>query len=318
MMGNEPLVSIIMPYYRLGDYLLEAVDSIKKQTHANWELIIVDDCSPENAARDLLSDERDERIHVYRHDSNLGTAAARNTAASKSSGKYLIPLDSDDKLAPDYIEKTLRASKEADAGAAYTQVQYFGNSNRIYIPSTDLGKIFSGHFPCNTLLVKREVFDSVGGYKDLKLIEDTEFWIRIIEAGTKFTFVAEPLYLYRSHEKGLMSTQQSKVLPNFYRTLLMHHHSVAEHLQCVLEQWRDQALSYSVNAKQDSQQFLSSAEQYGKEESEYAYLKKEFDILKARHESLAQRVQRNEKMLGSLPLIARQMAFIALKKLGRK
>lgn len=304
MQSNHPLISILMPYYRLGDYLAEAVESVKAQTYENWELIVVDDCSPEKPALEVLASQRDPRIQIFRHDSNSGAYAARNTAASKSRGEYFLPLDSDDLLAPDYIEKTLNTALETGAAAVYCQVKYFGNCDFVYTPSTDLGEIFSGKYPCNTLLMKRQVYETVGGYKDISLVEDTEFWISAIESGAEFAFVPEPLYLYRSHERGMMQTNSSSVAKAFLSMLLMHQDSVSQHLQTLLENWIEHRVTYY------SQQRESQLE------SDYSHLQSEFADLKAKCEVLEKRVDRNENILASVPLLARQVAYLSLKKAG--
>lgn len=304
MQSNHSLISILMPYYRLGDFLEEAVESVKAQTYENWELIVVDDCSPEKPAQEVLSKEKDPRIHIFRHDSNRGAYAARNTAASKSRGEFLVPLDSDDLLAPSYLEKTLNAALETGASAVYSQVKYFGNSDFIYVPSTDLGEIFSGHYPCNTLLMKREVYETVGGYKEIRLVEDTEFWISAIESGFKFAFIPEPLYLYRSHENGTIQTNRAAVGQAFLNVLLMHQESVREHLQTILKNWTEHS------ATDDSQQNESQLE------SNYSHLQSEFANLKEKYEVLEKRFARNEEILASLPLLTRQISYLSFKKTG--
>jgi glycosyltransferase involved in cell wall biosynthesis len=304
MQSNQPLISILMPYYRLGQFLVEAVESVKRQTYQNWELLVVDDCSPEMSATSVLAQQTDPRIRLLRHDSNLGVSAARNTAASNSKGEYLLPLDSDDLLEPTYIEKMLRALGETGSSAAYSQVKYFGKFDFIYTPSTRLCDIFSGHYPCNTLLMKREVYDSVGGYKPIAAIEDTEFWISAIESGVKFAFVEEPLYLYRTHEDGLMRMRGSAVAKDFLEVLLSHHHSLSQHLEVVLEKWIEQKAAYY--AAQSTSQI----------DSEISHLQSEYADLRAKYESLEKRVRRNEEMLASLPQLTRQLSYVSLKKAG--
>lgn len=304
MQSQQPLISILMPYYQLDDLLVESVDSVKRQTYENWELIIVDDCSQDKPASEVLATEADKRIRIVRHDSNQGPSAARNTAVSNSNGEYLLPLDADDLIAPSYLEKVLNALRETGASAAYTQVKYFGNFDCTYTPSILLSEIFSGHFPCNTLLMKREVYDSVGGYKNLPKIEDTEFWISAIEAGVKFAFVDEALYLYRTHNRGLLHIQSSTVQRDFLQVLLMHHDSVSEHLQVVLETWIALKTAY-YNEQTDSRL-----------EAEHSHLQSEFSLLKQKYETLEKRVKRNEEILASLPQLTRQIAYVFLKKAG--
>ncbi|HIA50906.1 MAG TPA: glycosyltransferase [Candidatus Melainabacteria bacterium] len=316
MKANDPLVSILMPYYRLGEFLVDAVQSVKNQTYQNWELIIVDDCSPDNPALEVLASETDARIHVSRNEKNLGCAASRNVAAAQSKGEYFLPLDSDDVLAPTYIEKTVKAMAETGASAVYTHVKYFGKQELIYIPSIDLVDIFTGHFPCNTLLLKRESFDIAGGYKNLNVVEDTEFWISLIESGAKFTCIPEPLYHYRFHDRSTMHLHSKKIMKGFYNILLLHHTAFAEHLEGVLKKWCEFAESSSDGTYQQKRQMeiAKTDASNSKFEAEFSHLESEMKSLKEKYRILENRVKRNEQMLASLPSLTRQISYLALKK----
>lgn len=316
MKANAPLISILMPYYRLGEFLVDAVRSVKNQTYQNWELIVVDDCSPDNPALEVLVSETDARIHISRNEKNLGSAASRNLAAAQSKGEYLLPLDSDDLLAPTYIEKTVNAAAETGASAIYTHVKYFGKQDLIYIPSIDLVEIFTGHFPCNTLLLKRDIFNRVGGYKNVQVVEDTEFWISLIESGTKFACIPEPLYLYRFHERSTMHLHSKKIMKSFYNVLLMHHTAFADHLEGVLKKWCEFAESSSDGTYQQKRQmeFAKTEASNSIFDAEFSHLKNEMERLKEKYRILENRVNRNEQMLASLPSLTRQISYLALKK----
>ena len=100
----EPLISVIVPIYNVEKYLYECVDSIINQTYKNLEIILVDDCSPDNCAK--ICDEyakRDKRIKVI-HKGNGGLSDARNVGMNASSGEYLIFVDSDDYMTNNGVE----------------------------------------------------------------------------------------------------------------------------------------------------------------------------------------------------------------------
>ena len=303
MSKQEPLVSVIMPYFNLGDYLLEAVRSVLAQTYSNWELIVVDDASTENPADTVLATINDGRVKTFRNEKNQGNAGARNTAVSHSSGELLLPLDSDDLLKPNYIEEVLRAMQEAGTSAGYSNVEVFGMDSYVYIPSHNLPDIFSGHYPHNTLLVKREVYDAAGGYKALEAIVDTEFWISIIELGTKFAHVPQPLYRYRRHSASWTQTRKKTTYRDFCKVLLQHHQSMADCLPEVLAKMIERADGRS----QTSDASLTK---------EYEHLHKEFHILLKRYETLEQQASKNEQILASVPKLIRQLSYVGLKKIG--
>ena len=102
------LISIIVPVYKVADLLPRCVDSVLAQTYSDWELILVDDGSPDNSG-DICEDyaKRDSRIHVI-HKPNGGLSDARNAGIPTAKGRYLTFLDSDDWINERYLENLLQ------------------------------------------------------------------------------------------------------------------------------------------------------------------------------------------------------------------
>lgn len=112
-----PLVSVLVPCYKSTAFINRTVESVLMQTYKNWELIMVDDCSPDNTF-DILCDiaRSDSRIHVYRSDKNNGKAGPTfNIAIKKSSGDFIQILGHDDALSPDALEKCVARHIETGA-----------------------------------------------------------------------------------------------------------------------------------------------------------------------------------------------------------
>lgn len=126
----EEIISIILPCYNQGIYLGEALESIIKQTYRNWEAIIVNDGSSdctEEVALEYVA--KDNRIHYFAQE-NKGVSAARNLGIEKALGKFVLPLDPDDMIAPTFIEKCMRMFKEHnDCILAYTKTSFCGVRN---------------------------------------------------------------------------------------------------------------------------------------------------------------------------------------------
>lgn len=100
-------ISIIVPIYKVERYLKRCVDSILNQTFTDFELILVDDGSPDNCGR--ICDEyaeKDNRIYVI-HKENGGLSDARNAGLDYATGQYIIFVDSDDFVEPDLLEKPI-------------------------------------------------------------------------------------------------------------------------------------------------------------------------------------------------------------------
>lgn len=114
---------MIVPVYKVEKYLKECIDSILNQTFTDFELILVDDGSPDRCPQ--MCDEaakQDDRIQVI-HQKNGGLSAARNTGIEAARGEWLGFVDSDDFVAPDFYEKLLTAAKEANADCAICSIQ---------------------------------------------------------------------------------------------------------------------------------------------------------------------------------------------------
>ena len=98
-----PLVSILMPVYNTAPYLREAMDSMLAQTFTDFELIVLDDCSPDNA-QEILDTYTDPRIVRYRGERNVGLANVLNVGMEMARGKYIARMDSDDISLPDRLK----------------------------------------------------------------------------------------------------------------------------------------------------------------------------------------------------------------------
>lgn len=104
-------VSVIIPVYNVEKYLARCLDSVINQTYLNLEIILVDDGSPDNCG--AICDEyalRDDRVRVI-HQENGGVSSARNTALQTASGEYIVFVDSDDSILPDYVKNLMSAGQ---------------------------------------------------------------------------------------------------------------------------------------------------------------------------------------------------------------
>lgn len=115
-MQNAPKITVIVPVYRAEKYLRDCVDSILSQTLSDFQLILVDDGSPDGCGR--ICDDyaaRDNRV-LSLHQENAGQAAARNLALEKAAGEWLCFVDSDDRIHPDMLKLLYQTAQESGAG----------------------------------------------------------------------------------------------------------------------------------------------------------------------------------------------------------
>lgn len=212
---SQPLVSIIIPSYNDSKFLVDSINSALNQKYSNIEVIIVNDGSENKEDIEFFKNfpYSSEKVKLI-NKNNQGLAAARNTGVINSNGEYFVPLDADDKISSDFIEKTLEIALENQKiGVVYTDQHFFGLEDKI-MPMLDFDfvKLLSVNHVSVCSLVKREAYESVRsknglGY-NLNMIygyEDWDFWISLGELGWKFKCVHEPLFFYRKRINSMSS-----------------------------------------------------------------------------------------------------------------
>ena len=200
---DDPLVSIVIPCFEQGEWVRDAVTSVFEQTATSWEIVLVDDGSAEPATISTL-DELGEwpRIELVRQP-NRGLSAARNAGVAASRGRFVVPLDADDEIAPTFLE-AMTDALSADPSAAYAHclARLFGDVDSVWIPRPENPywlRLSNGVVGC--VLLRREAFDAVGGYDESMRSghEDWDMWVRLAAAGWGSARVDEPLFRYRKH-----------------------------------------------------------------------------------------------------------------------
>ncbi len=217
----EPLVSVIVPVYKVEKSLNRCVESIVGQTYFNMEIILVDDGSPDNSGE--LCDEwasRDSRIRVI-HKANGGLSDARNVGAAAAKGVYVCFVDSDDYVARDFCEALVRLMRENDAELAICGVAdvYADHTDvpseqdvRVLTPEETLSDIFLNR----TLMVgvpprmypawlAKEVQEPVG-----KTHEDSFVVVDFISRVNKVVVDTKPRYYYCHNEGTITSTPKTR------------------------------------------------------------------------------------------------------------
>lgn len=223
----EPLISIIMPSYNQGPFLAEALDSVLAQTYSNWECIIVDDGSHDNTAEvSKAYCTKDTRIK-YIHQENSGVSAARNNGVAHCKGEYILPLDGDDKIAPEFLELTLQEIvKDRKIRVVYTDVQYFGARNDIYrLPDFSIEQLLGMNVMCVTALFRKEDFEKAEGYNtNMKEgFEDWDFWVSMFHDG-KGTAVKIPKVLFYYRRKPVSRNNTANKSKTDFRRLIWENH----------------------------------------------------------------------------------------------
>lgn len=188
-------VSIIMPCYNDGAYIEEAIASVKAQTYKDIELIVVDDGSNDDHTLKVLNDKvTDSDIKLIRTN-RLRPAGARNAGIAEATGKYILPLDSDDTIEPDYVEKAVNIlNTNNHIGVVYCYADLFGErSGRWDLPNYSLEKMLLDNIVFVTAMFYKEDWEKVGGFNTNMEhgMEDYDFWLSLLELGREIYQIPE-------------------------------------------------------------------------------------------------------------------------------
>ncbi|MCD5518236.1 glycosyltransferase [Lactobacillus delbrueckii subsp. sunkii] len=207
-MNNElPLVSIIVPVYKVEKYLNQCVESIINQTYKKLEIILIDDGSPDDSGAICDGYANDPRVKVI-HSTNHGVSHTRNTGLEQATGDYIAFCDSDDYYALDYVEKNISTALEQDSditisgyyveqcGKFVSSVHLEGGSLSVedVVRHFTIDNEFGGY--CWNKLYKRKILQDVKFPDDMAILEDTYFLCSAMRRAKRIYYLAEPLYYY--------------------------------------------------------------------------------------------------------------------------
>lgn len=199
-MHMYPLVSVIMPCYNDGKYILQTVDSLKKQTYQQIELIIIDDGSDDGETAEIINNLSYPQLKVL-HGNHAGPSCARNYGIREAKGKYIFPLDADDLIEPVYIERAVGILEEnPSVGVVYCHADLFGeNSGPWELPDYSLKAILVDNCIFVSALFRKEDWEKVGGFcESFKVgMEDYDFWLSLLERDLEVYQFPEVYFHYR-------------------------------------------------------------------------------------------------------------------------
>lgn len=223
---RTPLISIIMPAYNAENTIQLAISSVINQSFADWELLVVNDCSTDKTDEILRSFAKtDARIIVIENKDNQGVSMLRHNGVVASKGTWIAFLDSDDVWREDKLEKQLAVQKKTNASLLFTGSAFMDNNGDpidyyLHAPERltyhDLLK--QNLLSNSSSLVKAELikkYESIGD----QMHEDYATWLKIMRTGIDAYGVDEPLLIYRlsSGSKSSNKIKAAKMNWNTYR-----------------------------------------------------------------------------------------------------
>lgn len=194
-------VSVIIPIYNMQEYLEETIQSVLKASYSNIEIILMDDGSTDDSAviARKYATEYPRRIKFYQQ-ANAGVIAARNHAIEKANGKYIFPLDADDLLHPDFLEKAVNVlDTRPEVKVVCASDLFFGDRNAPWnLPDFSLSLLARKNMIAASALYRKADWERAGGYcSEIIAREDWEFWISILKNGGEVVRLTTPGISYR-------------------------------------------------------------------------------------------------------------------------
>jgi glycosyltransferase involved in cell wall biosynthesis len=209
-----PAVSVIIAAFNAQATIGETLSSLARQSHRDWEAIVIDDCSSDETA--LLGGFRDDRVRVIRLPTNQGPSAARNVGIENASADVVFLLDADDRWLPEYLESQLACLADAsDPAVAIVACDALVIRDGTADTATWLEQNGTTCPPSlDSLLEKNAIFVSVGIRRDalervglfdesMRGAEDYDLWIRMLESGFRVAWNPIPLVRYRVSAESL-------------------------------------------------------------------------------------------------------------------
>lgn len=240
MTNNLPLISINIPVFKCEKYILRCLESVKKQTYKNFEIILVNDCTPDNSMaiiNQFVEENPDLNIKIHEHEKNSGLSVVRNTGINASEGTYIYFLDSDDEITPDCISVLVDNALKTDAQIIVAQnrwINTFDNTTKdfgfptvsdkkYYDNRLEIFSVYSnGGFPTSSWnkLIKRDFIIKEKIYFVPGLFAQDELWFFDLLLKTDTLSVIDDItYLYYLHGESVIFNRTKKNFENFLTIL---------------------------------------------------------------------------------------------------
>lgn len=209
------LVSVICSAYNSEDTIATAIESLRKQSHRDLEIIVVDDASTDRTGL-VLEDfcRLDSRVKVIRNRKNLGLTKSLNIALSLATGEYIARQDADDQSYPTRLATQLHVARATGAGFVVSRYHRSGTRSHPMFAHrwVKLQHMKLGNFLCHgTIFLHCSVFDQIGGYDENYLYsQDAEFVLRYLKNGEKIRLVQKPLYNFTRSESSISSRKEAE------------------------------------------------------------------------------------------------------------
>jgi glycosyltransferase involved in cell wall biosynthesis len=208
-MRNQIPVSVVIPCFNQGRFIREAIESVERCDKQIYELIIVNDGSTDLHTQQVMQQLDAEGYQII-DQANQGLASARNNGIRAARGEYILPLDADNRIRPNYIYKSASVlDTDPRVSVVYGKAEYFGDSldrpDRV-VSEFDIHRLLYENFIDACAVFRKSAWEECGGY-DTNMpaqgLEDWDFWISLGARGHRFFFINEVLFDYRMRHDSM-------------------------------------------------------------------------------------------------------------------
>jgi GT2 family glycosyltransferase len=266
--GADELVSVVIPLFNQGHFLLGAIESVHAAGYRHVEIVVVDDGSTDQETIEIF----DKLTGVTKvRQTNAGLSAARNAGIAAAAGRYIVPLDSDDLLSEGFLAPAVDAlRRNPDLGYVAGYLRYFGLLDYTHVPAgyvPHLSLVVNTHVRA-TALFKREALMLIGGYDvGLPAFEDWDLHVRLALAGYSSDILPLEGHRYRRHAESMTFSSSNAIRRELLQHLMKKHLGSIDHahacdlLILMANLWKTgYEPSASVRLQQESLQPLVPAE----------------------------------------------------------
>ena len=209
------LITVCVTNFNYASVIEECLDSIADQTHADLEIVVVDDCSQRDDSVDVIAEWMEENkqrfysLQCLTNPRNQGPSFSRNMAFAHAQSEYVFIIDADNTIYPTALEKIYTALVQGKFPAVYTQIEEFGDRKGIgHADIWDAARMRKNNYVDVMALIRKSAWEKVGGFSHIEEgWEDYDFWLKFIDAGLEPGYLPEILCRYRVHNSSRTATE---------------------------------------------------------------------------------------------------------------
>ena len=225
VVNEPPKVSVVIPAYKIASYVAETLNSVLKQVYKDFEIILINDGSPDTEQFEKVLEPFFDKI-IYAKQENAGASKARNAGICIARGELIAFLDGDDVWLPEFLESQVNYMEINHLDMVYCDAEFFGDdyySAETYMKNAPSNGAVSPmsliSAECNVItsgtILRKQVFENVKMFDaTLPFMQDFDLWLRLAKAGLKISYQRKTLVRYRVRAEGLSGNNVERAWRN--------------------------------------------------------------------------------------------------------